>query len=351
MDEQSTARSITLAEIVARLGGEVLGDAHTRVFRLAPLESAASGDIAFTVGGKYSTQLADSGASAVILSPADRDLTSLPRIVTDNPYLYYARLAQLMHPPLRPAPGIHARAVVEETAQVDVSASVGACAYVGARARLGPRVVVEAGCHVGADTVIGADSWLHPNVSIYPDCRIGERTLIHSGAVVGADGFGIAHDGERWVKIPQTGRAVVGSDVEIGANTTIDRGALEDTVIEDGVKLDNQIQVGHNVRIGAHTAIAGCVGIAGSTKIGRGCRIGGGVGIVGHIEICDGVTVSGFTLITKSIKRPGTYTSGLPQMPHAQWLKSVAQLRRLEELAERVQALEKKLRESEARHK
>jgi UDP-3-O-[3-hydroxymyristoyl] glucosamine N-acyltransferase len=333
---------LSLKEIAAQLGGEVLGEASTRIRTVAALDSAKAGEITFLANSKYRGRLAHTRASAVILAPADRDATSLPRIVAEDPYLYFARLASLMRPQDTPAAGIHASAVVEPTALVDPSAHVGALAYISADAKVGPEAVIGSGCHLGARAAVGHASRLHANVTLYHDCAIGARCIVHSGAVIGADGFGIVRDKDGWTKIPQSGRVVIGDDVEIGANTTIDRGALDDTVIEDGVKLDNQIQIGHNVRIGAHTAIAGCVGIAGSTKIGRYCRIGGAAGIVGHIEICDEVTISAFTLVTKSITEPGTYTSGLPLMPHDRWLAAAARVRKLDELARRVRDLENK---------
>jgi UDP-3-O-[3-hydroxymyristoyl] glucosamine N-acyltransferase len=204
---------------------------------------------------------------------------------------------------------------------------------IAAGARVGERAIVGAGCAIGEGASVGDDTLLHARVTVYPGCVVGARCILHSGAVIGADGFGMAPDAGRWVKIPQVGRAVLGDDVEVGANTCIDRGALGDTVVEDGVKIDNLVQVAHNCRIGAHTVIAGCAGIAGSTVIGRHCLIGGAAGIIGHLTICDGVTVSGMTFVTKSITKPGVYSSGLPMMPHADWLRNASKLRRLDEIA------------------
>jgi UDP-3-O-[3-hydroxymyristoyl] glucosamine N-acyltransferase len=232
--------------------------------------------------------------------------------------------------------------VIEPGASVSASAAVGAGAYVGKDARLGERVVLGPGCHVGDGVEIGDDSRLHALVSVYAGCSIGRRAIIHSGAVIGADGFGMARDGERWTKIPQVGRVVIGDDVEIGANTTIDRGALEDTVIEDGVKLDNQIQIGHNVRIGAHTAMAACVGVAGSARIGRHCTVGGAGMILGHLEIADHVNISAGTLVAKSIVKPGTYTGIFPISEKKEWARTAAHLRKLNALAEKVRELEKR---------
>jgi UDP-3-O-[3-hydroxymyristoyl] glucosamine N-acyltransferase len=222
--------------------------------------------------------------------------------------------------------------MVDPSARVDPSAQVDAFAVIGPGATVGTGAHVGEHCVVGNNVTIGAGTRLHPRVTIYAECLVGERCVVHSGAVIGADGFGMARDAGRWVKIPQVGRVRVGDDVEIGANTTIDRGALDDTVIGEGVKLDNQIQVGHNCVIGSHTVIAGCTGISGSVTIGRDCLIGGGVGIVGHLSICDGVTISGFTFVTKSITKPGTYSSGMPILPHAEWLRMAVQVRRLDQI-------------------
>jgi UDP-3-O-[3-hydroxymyristoyl] glucosamine N-acyltransferase len=233
---------------------------------------------------------------------------------------------------------------------VDATSQIEAFAVVEPGATIGPGARIGAHCVVGRGSSVGEGTRLHPRVTVYPGCFIGARCILHSGAVIGADGFGMARDAGRWVKIPQVGGVRIGDDVEVGANTTIDRGALDDTVIGEGVKLDNQIQVGHNVVIGPHTVIAGCCGISGSVTIGRDCLIGGGVGIVGHISICDGVTISGYSFVTKSIVKPGTYTSGTPTMPHGEWLRNAAHLRRLAELAQRVQALEELLQRGKTGH-
>ncbi len=332
-----------LGDIVARLGGELVGDASTKVVRIATLQSAGPGDLSFLTHPRYRPQLLTTRASAVILSPGERDSTALARIVCENSYLYYARAAQLLEVQARPAPGVHASAVVESGAEVAASATVGPFCRIGARARLGERVVVDAGCSVGEDSQIGDDTRLYASVTIYPRTVLGRRVLVHSGAVIGADGFGIAPDQGRWVKIPQTGRVLIGDDVEIGANTTIDRGALDDTVIGEGVKLDNQIQIGHNVRVGAHTVMAACVGIAGSARIGSHCAIGGGARIWGHIEITDGVTISATAEVMKSITQPGSYTGVLPAAETREWGRMIAHLRDIDALVGRVREIEKKL--------
>jgi UDP-3-O-[3-hydroxymyristoyl] glucosamine N-acyltransferase len=317
----------TLAEIVARCGGELKGDAGRVVSGLATLEAATPDQLSFLANPKYRSQLATTRAGAVILAPEAAEACPCDAIVTPQPYLYFARVSQWLADTL-PKPGVHSTAVVESPVP--------------------PSVSIGAHCNIGADVDIGEDSVLYPGVTIYPGCRIGRRAIIHSGAVVGADGFGFAREATgEWVKIAQTGRVVIGDDVEIGANTTIDRGALEDTVIEDGVKLDNQIQVGHNVRIGAHTAIAGCVGIAGSARIGSCCTIGGAAVILGHLSLADGVNVSAGTLVGKSIAQPGNYTGTVPFMPHDEWLKNFARLRHLDALTDKIRALEKRIAELE----
>jgi UDP-3-O-[3-hydroxymyristoyl] glucosamine N-acyltransferase len=330
------ARALTLGEIVARLGGEAVGDAGKRLSGVATLDSAGPEHIAFLANPRYRGRLATTKAGAVILGPGDRDAATIPRIVSDNPYAYYARTVALFHPEEPAQPGIHPFAQVDATANVDATAEIGAFVVIGAGARVGARARIGAHATIGRGSSVGEGTRLHPRVTIYDGCSVGARCLLHSGAVIGADGFGQARGEGRWIKIPQVGGVRIGDDVEVGANTTIDRGALDDTVIGDGVKLDNQIQVGHNCVIGPHTVIAGCTGISGSVTIGRDCMIGGGVGIVGHISICDAVTVTGFTFVTKSITQPGTYSSGMPFMPHAEYLRNAVHLRRLDEMAARL---------------
>ena len=332
--------SFSLAELAGRFGGTVLGDAAVRIRQVAPLESAGPGELSFLASRKYQKLLSTTRAAAVLLPEDAAAATQLPRIVCKNPYATYARIATLINPEHRPAAGIHARAVIDAQAKVAPSASVGPCAVVEAGAEIGDGVVIGAHCFVGERARIGSHSRLHPNVTVYHDCLIGERVILHSGAVIGADGFGMAMDDGRWLKIPQIGRVVIGDDVEVGASTTIDRGALDDTIIEEGVKLDNQIQIGHNCHIGAHTAIAGCTGIAGSVRIGKYCMLGGNAMISGHLTIADRVVVSGGTLVAKSITAPGTYTAVYPMQPHAQWLKNAALVRHLDELMERLRSLE-----------
>ena len=336
------AEKYRLAQIVERFGGEILGDPQTSISQVATLESAGARHIGFLAHSKYHEQLAGTRAGAVILGRADSGLTKLPRIVCDDPYLYFAKVSALFNPPQTVTPGVHKTAVVERGTTVPASASIGAGAYVGRRVKLGTGVVIGAGCHLGDGVEIGAASRLYPRVTIYPGCRLGQRVLVHSGAVIGADGFGIVLDNGIWRKIPQLGRVMIGNDVEIGANTCIDRGALGDTVVEDGVKLDNLIQIAHNVRVGAYTAIARCVGIAGSTRIGKHCMIGGGVGIVGHLDIADRVIIHGGAVVTKSIRKAGTY-GGHPAEDSRSWTRNMARLRHLDTLRERIRQIEQQL--------
>ncbi len=315
---------LTLGEIASRLGGRVAGDPHTLIRQVGSLERARTDEISFFSNPRYKAKLAGTRAAAVIVSPQNEGLTTLPRLVSENPYALFARVSQLFNPPVVQPPGVHPSAVVSSSARL------------GARVSIGPK------CVVGEGVAIGEDSCLYPGVVVYPHCVLGARVIVHSGVVIGADGFGIAKEEARWVKIPQIGRVVIGDDVEIGANTTIDRGAMDDTVIEEGVKLDNQIQIGHNVRIGAHTAIAGCTGIAGSADIGCHCVIGGSAQIAGHIKIADHVTVSGSTTVSHSLLKPGIYTGWFPSDEHSSWARNTAVVRRLAALLDRVRKLEAK---------
>jgi len=333
---------VRLAEIVARFGGDLAGDGDRSITGIAPLDSAGPGQLAFLSNPKYRQQLANTRAGAVILMPEMARESPTACVVTPQPYLYFARVAQWLSPQLRPVPGVHPSAVVE--CDVPASASIGPNVWIGPDAKIGEDVVIGAQCSIGTGAEVGEGSWLHSNVSIYAHCRLGSRAIVHSGAVIGSDGFGFAREAEgAWVKIPQTGRVLIGHDVEIGANTTIDRGALEDTVIGDGVKLDNQIQVAHNVHIGDHCALAGCVGIAGSTHIGVRCTVGGGAILLGHLHIADDVHISAGTLVAKSISQPGNYTGTVPFMSHDDWLKNFSRLRHLDAMADKIRSLESRL--------
>lgn len=333
----------SLQEIVAAFGGELLGEADVRIRRVATLENATADSIAFLANERYASQAQATRAGAVIVARNAAAVTRAPRIVCDNPYVYFARVSALFNPPRRAVPGVHPSAVVDPAASVHPSAEIGAHVHISRGAEVGEGAVVGAGSFLGEKVRVGRNTLLHARVSIYDGCELGERVVVHSGVVIGADGFGIAFDEARWVKVPQIGRVLIGDDVEVGANTTIDRGAIDDTVIEEGVKLDNQIQIAHNVHIGAHTAIAACTGISGSVRIGRHCRIGGGVGIAGHLRIADRVEISGHTAITKSIETAGVYSGVYPFEPNRDWRRNAAQLRHLAQLARRVAALERGL--------
>jgi len=339
---------LQLTEIVARLGGSLEGDGSVVVTQVGTLASAGAWQIAFLTNPKYRQQLQSTRAAAVIVPPQFASDTSLPRIVHQNAYAYYARVVALLNPQGLRTAGVHPSAVVDS--KVPSSASIGANVVIGADVVIGENVTVSPGCVIGDGVSIGDDSLLYPNSVIYHHCVIGRRAVIQAGAVIGSDGFGFAKEVECWIKIPQIGRVIIGDDVEVGANTSIDRGALDDTVIGNGVKLDNQIQIAHNVVIGDHSALAGCVGVAGSTKIGRRCTVGGAGMIIGHLDIADDVHISAGTMVTKSLHKPGQYTSIFPLEAHEDWLHNAAQIKRLAKLAERVSELEKKLEQMEAGH-
>jgi UDP-3-O-[3-hydroxymyristoyl] glucosamine N-acyltransferase len=333
----------TLAELARCCHGELRGDPDFQVERVATLETAGPHDIAFVAGQKYYAQLAATRAGVVVLGHADAGQFSGNALLSENPRLCFTRVAAMLHPPARPPAGCHASAVVDASAGVAADAAIGPQAVIERGARIGHGVVVGAGCYIGSDVVIGDGTWLHAHVVIGAACILGERCIVQPGAVIGGDGFGYARDGVRWEKTPQLGRVVIGDDVEIGANTTIDRGALDDTVIERGAKLDNLIHIAHNVRIGEDTAIAACVGIAGSTRIGKRCTLAGQVGIVGHIEITDDVHVTGAAVVSHTIREPGTYSSGTPLETYPNWLRNAVRMRQLDDMARRLKKLEQKL--------
>lgn len=336
---------ISLGELASQLDIELVGDASCKITAVATLQSAGPGQISFLANSRYRRYLASSQASAIILRPDDLQGCTLNALVSTNPYLSYARAATLLNPQARQTAGVHPSAVVESSAKIDSNAAIAANCYIAADARIGPGVEIGPGCAIGKGASIAADSRLAANVSIADGVEIGQRVVIHSGAVIGSDGFGFAPDQGEWFKVPQLGSVIIGDDVEIGANTTIDRGALEDTVIEEGVKLDNQIQVAHNVRIGAHTAIAGATGIAGSTTIGKRCQIGGAVVIVGHLTIADDVHITAMSLVTGNIKKPGLYSSGTQLADNKEWRKNAVRFGQLDDMARRLRALEKQLKE------
>ncbi|WP_434516089.1 UDP-3-O-(3-hydroxymyristoyl)glucosamine N-acyltransferase [Dechloromonas sp. ARDL1] len=335
--------SFTLAEIAARLGGDVLGDAQTRIDQVASVGNAEAGDITFLSNPKFRNQLASCKASAVILRADAVDDFGGARIVTANPYAYYARVATLLNPYRAGFSGVHSSVIAESP--IPQSASLGPNVVIGKGVTLGEDVVLGAGCVVGDGVSIGDGTVFHPRVTVYEQCQVGARCIVHSGAVIGSDGFGFAPDGQDWVKIPQIGRVRVGNDVEIGANTTIDRGAIDDTVIDDGCKLDNLVHIGHNCVIGRNSVLAGCVGVAGSTVFGEHCIVGGAGMISGHLNIVSGTTISGGSTLMKSIAKPGVYTSVFPIDTHEEWLRNASHLRRLSKLADRISDLEKKLKQ------
>ena len=348
----ATVADFRLGDIAAALGGELIGDAAVCIARIEPIESAGSGAITFVSSVRYGAQLARSTAACVIVAPALREAAAVrgAAIVTPDPYLYFARLTQWWVARTRAAvpAGVHPSAIVHPSVRLGAGVSVGALAVVEADVELGDGAVIGAHCSIGAGSRIGALTRLAARVTIAEGCTLGTRCIVHGGVVIGADGFGFAPNEGRWEKIEQLGGVRIGDDVEIGANTCIDRGALGDTVIEDGVKLDNLIQVGHNVQIGKHTAMAGCVGIAGSAKIGAYCTVGGAAGIAGHLTIADHVHIGPMAIVSHSIAKPGHYSGVFPIDDNAAWLKNAAAVRQLAALRDRVRALEKRLANASA---
>ncbi|WP_137174223.1 UDP-3-O-(3-hydroxymyristoyl)glucosamine N-acyltransferase [Massilia sp. HP4] len=341
---------IRLGDLVERFGGQLVGDPDLEVQAIAPLDSAGASHISFLSNSKLRALAAQSQAAALILSPLDDPTVAATyegaRIVTTNPYAYFARAAQyfVSLTEIAPVPGIHPSAVVAPGATVDPTAHVGPHVTIEEGAVIGAHVVIDSGCFVGREAAIGEYTHLFANVTFHARCRIGKRGILHSGAVVGTDGFGFAVEAGVYLKIPQTGRVLIGDDVDIGANTTIDRGALDDTVIEDGVKLDNQIQIGHNCHIGAHTAMAGCVGVAGSAKIGSRCTFGGAAMVLGHLEIADNVHISSGSMVSRSVLEPGQYTGFYPLAKNAEWERSAAIVRNLDSMRAKIRTLEKTIR-------
>jgi UDP-3-O-[3-hydroxymyristoyl] glucosamine N-acyltransferase len=333
--------TIKLGQLAEFLGATLRGDGDKDITGLATLQEAGPGQVSFLANPQYRKFLAVSHAAAVLLKSADAEGFAGDALLVPDPYLAYAKISHLFDPKPKALPGVHPSAIIAEDAHVDAMASVGAFAVIESGARIAAGVTVGAHCFIGARSEVGEGGWLAPRVTLYHDVRIGKRVVIQSGAVLGGEGFGFANEKGVWQKIAQIGGVLVGDDVEIGVNTAVDRGALADTVIGNGVKLDNQIQIAHNVQIGDHTAMAACVGISGSTKIGKHCTIAGGVGMVGHIEVCDGVFVTGMTMVTRSITEPGAYSSGTAMQPAAEWRKSAARIRQLDDMARRLQQMEK----------
>ncbi|WP_286977273.1 UDP-3-O-(3-hydroxymyristoyl)glucosamine N-acyltransferase [Pseudomonas sp.] len=338
-----TAKEFTLGQLATRLGATLKGDSELLITGLATLQDAGAGQLSFLANAQYRKYLADTQAAAVLLTEADAVGFAGNALIVANPYLAYAELSHAFDRKPQGVVGVHPSALVAADASIDPTASIGAYAVIESGAQIAAGVTVSAHCFVGARSVIGEGGWLAPRVTLYHDVRIGRNVVIQSGAVIGGEGFGFANEKGVWQKIAQIGGVLIGDNVEIGANTTVDRGALSDTVLGNGVKLDNQIMIAHNVQVGDNTAMAGCVGISGSTKIGKNCMIAGGVGMVGHIEVCDGVFVTGMTMVTRSITEPGSYSSGTAMQPANEWRKSAARIRQLDDMAKRLQQLEKQL--------
>lgn len=328
--------TFSLAELQTRFRLSLRGDPDVRIDGIGTLTSAGPTQIAFLAGRAHRKALPATRAGVVVLRETDANACPTAALISSDPYLDFARIASLFDRRIHPAAGIHGSAVVDASADIDPSASIGPFCAVGPRARIEAGVELGPGCAVGQDCVVGAQSRLVARVTLVERVRLGRRVLVHPGAVIGADGFGLVPTPDGWFKLPQLGGVWIGDDCEIGANTTIDRGAIEDTVLDEDVRLDNQIHIAHNVRIGAHTAMAGCAAIAGSTQIGRWCLIGGAVGIVGHIEICDHVTIIAMSRVTQSIRQPGEYGSGTPLQPSRLWRRNAVRFTQLDAMAKRL---------------
>jgi UDP-3-O-[3-hydroxymyristoyl] glucosamine N-acyltransferase len=335
----------TLGELAERFKCRLEGSPTVVVDGVAALSSADASSISFFANRLFKAHLATTRAAAVIIAPDAVGDCPVASLVCDNPYATYARIAAFLLPPRNPQAGIHDSAIIAPSAQISGSAEIGPLVVVGERARVAAGAIVGAGAVIGRDVSVGAGTRIAPRVSLMDSVQVGERCVLHSGVVVGSDGFGFAPDDGKWVKVPQLGSVVIGDDVEIGANTTIDRGTIDSTIIEDGVKLDNLVQIAHNVQVGAHTVMAAMSGAAGSTKIGRRCMIGGGVVMINHLTICDDVLITFRTVVTKSITRPGMYSGSLPADEASQWRRNAARFRSLDKLANRLRAAEVAIRQ------
>lgn len=332
---------LTVAQLAKRLKVEFRGDGGVCLSRVASLQRAEPGALSFLANPKYRRYLKDTRASAVVLSGADAQHSPVPVLVSDNPYACYARAAALLHPQDKLRSGVHPSAIVDESAQIDPGAWIDANTLIGEGVKIGAAAQIGPGCVVGAGVTIGEASQLVARVTVLAESQIGRHVILHPGVVIGSDGFGLAAVDGRWEKVPQLGSVRIGNHVEIGANTTVDRGTVDSTVIEDGVKIDNQVQVAHNVFIGAQTAIAACVGICGSTRIGRHCTLAGGVGVVGHLEIADHVHITGMSMVTHSLTEQGSYSAGTPLMPNCKWRRNAVRFKQLDDLERRLSNLEK----------
>lgn len=337
--------SLTLGEIAQAIDAELDGDPDCPISGVATLQNAIKGQLSFLANRRYTPSLSKTGASAVILSRKDRPACPAAALITEDPYLAYVKAVYLICPQPEFKPGRHSSAAISATATIHPDTFIGANACIEDGVRIDENVYIGPGCVLEKDVEVGRDSYLVANVTLCHGVRIGERVRLHPGVVIGADGFGIANDAGKWLKIPQLGKVVVMDDVEIGANTTVDRGALEDTLIEEGVKIDNQVQIGHNVVVGAHTAIAGCVAVAGSVRIGKRCMIGGNSSLAGHIDITDDVIITGMSGVPNSIKEEGIYSSGVPVTENRKWRRNIARFLRLDEIAKRLKEVERKIDE------
>lgn len=331
-----------LRDLANLIGAELKGDENRLISKIEPLNQASAGAISFLTRAKYRSELESTSASAVILRKEEAEACPVDCLIVDNPYLGYAKIAQLLYPEPERC-GVMPSAVIASSAVVPESCYIGENAVIGEDAVLCEAVSVGAGSVIGHSVEIGKNSRIDANVTLYDHTVVGERVVILSGAVVGSDGFGLAPDNGKWIKIPQIGRVILGDDVEVGANCTIDRGAIEDTVIGEGVKLDNQVHIAHNVKIGENTAIAGCTGVAGSTEIGKNCTIAGAVGINGHVKLADNVHITGKSVVTKSINKPGVYSTGTPLQTNKDWHRSAIRFKQLDDMAKRLKSIENEI--------
>lgn len=331
----------TLGELAALLAVELRGDPDVRIDGLATLKSAVPGKLSFLSNPRYVNQLADCKASAVIVNPEFADVCSSAKLISSSPYVTYARASQLFQPKVAAKSGIHPSANVHPSASIGAGVTIGCNVVIDADAVIGDGCAIGAGCYIGERSRLGEHCTLYANATLYHDVVIGRNAVIHSSVVIGADGFGFAFDGHQSIKIAQLGGVNIGDDVEIGAGSTIDRGALDDTVIEQGVKIDNQVQIAHNCVVGAHTIVCGCSAIAGSTVIGKYCTIGGGVGVIGHLRIVDKVMISAMSLVSQSILESGIYSSGTGLLETKEWKRNIVRFRQLDDMAKRIRELEK----------
>lgn len=339
---------VSLATLANLIGARLEGDGSKRIRRVASLEEARPDALCFLADSRHRRYLAHTRAGAVILRAQDLAAAPVAALVCEDPHVAFARAAQHLMGAVQPMPGIHPTAWVHPEAILESAVAVGPQASVARGAYLARHVSVGAGCVIGEAVEVGEDSRLMANVTIYSNTILGRRVIVHSGAVLGCDGFGYANDGGRWVKVPQVGRVIIADDVEIGANTAVDRGALGDTVIEEGVKIDNLVQVAHNVRLGAHTAMAGCSAVSGSTRVGRYCSIGGGAGLAGHLRICDGARMTGMAMVTHDIREPGDYSSGTHISPTRRWRRNAVRFNQLDDMARQLRRLQQELAELQA---